>query len=544
MAGGGLNVTLFPSDTSARSPQRFRPRETSAVLLFESLLGLSLVAVLLLWASRHLAIPYPTLLALAGVLVAVLPFAPAVEIEPHLALVLFIAPALLDAGYDTSPRDLRRHWISLLSLAVLAVLATALAVAAVGWAWAGLPFAAALTLGAIVAPPDAAAANAVLSRLGLPRRSMMVLQGESLLNDATALLIFGAASAWAMSDGTSGGGLLGLALEAPGGVLLGLVIAWPYLRLQPYFAGTLSATVIEFTATFGVWLLADRLHVSPVLTVVTFAMAVARGAPVLQSARDRVQSTAVWSVVVFVLNVLAFLLMGLQARSILSKLEPEELWPALATAVLVLVVVVVVRIAWVMLSRLVVGPATARVEGLPEPPPWRASLLVSWCGMRGLLTLATAFALPADFPARDVVVLSAFSVVLGTLVVQGLTITPLMHLLRLENDGEMDEELAEARGALASTALEAAAREKEDVAQALRLRYSRTKQVASSPGDPLGSSDYDQACLRVVQAQRQCLHALRRSGRVADDVFHQLQEELDWAELDARPHHENELREA
>jgi CPA1 family monovalent cation:H+ antiporter len=514
------------------------------VLLFESLLGLLLVAVLLLWVSRHLPVPYPTLLALAGVLVALLPFAPAVEIEPHLALVLFIAPALLDAGYDTSPRDLRRHWVSLLSLAVLAVLATALAVALAGWAWAGLPFAAALTLGAIVAPPDAAAANAVLTRIGLPRRSMLVLQGESLLNDATALLVFGAASAWASAGGTSGTGLLELALAAPGGVLLGLAIAWPYLRLRPNFAGTLSATVLEFTTTFGAWLLADRLHVSPVLTVVTFAMAIARGISEHQPARDRVQSFAVWSLAVFVLNVLAFLLMGLQARSILGKLAPGEVWPALSIAALVLLVVILVRIGWVMLSRLVAGLAVAQARGVPEVPPWRVSFLVSWCGMPGLLTLATAFALPPDFPARNLIVLSAFSVVLGTLVLQGATITPLMRLLGIDSDRTLNEELAEARQTLASVAMEAAAREEPELARALRLRYARVKRVAASSGDPLGSSDYDQACLRVVQAQRHRLHALRQSGRIADDVYRRLEEELDWAELDARPHQDNELREA
>jgi CPA1 family monovalent cation:H+ antiporter len=513
------------------------------VLLFESLLVLLLVAVLLLWLSRHLPIPYPTLLALAGVAVALLPFAPAVEIEPHLALVLFIAPALLDAGYDTSPFALRRHWPSLLSLAVLAVLATALAVGLAGWAWAGLPFAAALTLGAIVAPPDAAAASAVLNRIGLPRHSLLVLQGESLLNDATALLIFGAASALATAGSTSAGHVLELVLEAPGGLLLGLAIAWPYMRLRTHFAGTLSATVIEFTATFGTWLLADRLHVSPVLAVVTFAMIIARAAPERQSARDRVQSYAVWSLAVFVLNVLAFLLMGLQARSILFRLAPEERWPALGTAALVLAVVILTRIGWVMFSRLVRGVAS-RVAGTEAPPSWQASLLVSWCGMRGLLTLATSFALPPDFPFRNIIVLSAFSVVLGTLVVQGLTITPLMRLLGIDADRSLNEDLAGARQALVATALEAAGREEGEVAGALRLRYQAASKVAASAEDPMGSSTYDQALLRVLQAQRQCLNAMRQSGRIANDVYERLEQELDWAELDARPHEENELREA
>jgi CPA1 family monovalent cation:H+ antiporter len=517
------------------------------MLLFESLLGLLLVAVLLLWLSRRLPIPHPTLLALAGVAVALLPFAPAVEIEPHLALALFIAPALLDAAYDTSPRALRRHWVPLVSLAVLAVLATALAVALTGSWLLGLPFAAALALGGIVAPPDAAASNAVLGRIGLPRRSMLVLQGESLLNDATALLIFGAATAWASGGGTTGIGLVELTLEAPGGVLLGLAIAWVYTRVRPNFAGTLSATVVEFVTTFGVWLLADRLHVSPVLAVVAFAMFIGHSVPSRQSARDRVQSYAVWSAAVFVLNVLAFLLMGLQARSILAHLGPGELGPALRLAAAVLGVVILVRVAWVLLYRLLADWAVRTLGAggwVPDRPPWRVSLLVSWCGMRGLLTLATAFALPPDFPARDPIVLAAFGVVLGTLVIQGLTITPLMRGLGIGADSTLDEELAGGRRALVATALQVAGQEEGEVAQALQLKYRAAERAITGDGGPLAPSAYDQAYLRVVQAQRDRLNTLRQSGEIADDVYQQLQEELDWAELDARPHEENELREA
>lgn len=514
--------------------------------LFESLLSLLLVAVLLLRASRWFSVPYPSLLALAGVGVAALPFDTDIAIEPHLVLALFIAPALLDSAYDTSPREIRRHWLPLTALAVVAVMITAATVAWVGWRFAGLPVAVALTLGAIVAPPDAAAANAVLARIGIPRRSQMLLQGESLLNDASALLIYGAAMAWAMGSGT-GTGLLQLGLAAPGGILFGFLLAYPYLWVHRQLAGTLSATVLEFTVTFGTWLVAERLSLSPVLAVVTFAMAIARHTPAQQPARDRVQSLATWSIVVFVLNVLAFLLMGLQARSLLEDLPSGEVAPAISFAIVVLVVVILVRLAWLAAYHVAtdllvhwLGPR----DWLPERPPWRLTLLIGWCGMRGLLTLATAFALPPDFPHRSSLVLAAFAVVLGTLVLQGLTITPLMRWMGVGTDQSLNEDIGAARQALLQTALKAIElEERADVAESLRTRYCAAVPIAESTDDPQGVTAYDRASLRVIAAQRECLEALRRDGRVADDVYRRLEEELDWAELDARPFAENELRE-
>ncbi|MDB6035807.1 MAG: sodium/hydrogen exchanger, partial [Verrucomicrobiales bacterium] len=289
--------------------------------LFESTLVLLLVAAALLQVSRRLKVPYPTMLALAGACVAALPWAPRIVIDPHLALVLFVAPALLDAAYDTAPRELRRNWLPLLSLVVVAVVLTTAAVAWAGWAMTGLPLAAAITLGAIVAPPDAVAVAAVLRQFNLPRRTMSILQGESLLNDAVALLIFGAAVSAATAPHWSVARSAPLLLIAvPGGVLAGLLLGKLALKLRPWVAGTLSSSIVEFGLTFGAWIIAEHLRLSPIITVVAFAMTVATHAPARQTSLDRIHSYSVWETAVFILNVLAFLLMGLQARIILSNL--------------------------------------------------------------------------------------------------------------------------------------------------------------------------------------------------------------------------------
>ena len=513
---------------------------------FEFLVLLLFVAALLLSGSSRFGVPYPTLLSLVGVGVALTPFAPDIGIDPKLALAVFIAPALLDAAFDTSPRELKKLWAPLLALAVGAVVMTATVVALLGWYWIGLPFAAAFALGAIVAPPDAAASTAILNQARFSRRSTLVLQGESLLNDASALLLFGLATA-AVTGWHEEREVWTLALAAPGGILIGLALSWAYSKFARIFSGTHSATIVEFTGTFGVWIIAERLHMSPVLAVVSFAMLTAHNAPSRQSARDRVQSYAVWAAAVFILNVIAFLLMGTQVRAILGALSPSVLPRALGFAAVVVVAVIVVRLVCVLGYRALTGWLWKRFQPgwLTEPPPWKLSVLVSWCGMRGLLTLATSFALPADFPGRDYIVLAAFAVVLGTLVLQGLTLRPLMRLFGAEAPAsELAGELGDARRVMLDAGLEAAAREPDDVARMLRTKLEAARDISRSDDDPQGATPFDAGLAHVVHAQRRRLNAMRQDGTVAEDVFDRLQEELDWLELAARPNREIEVREA
>ncbi len=505
------------------------------MLLFESTLVLLTVAVVLLYAAQRLHVPYPAMLALAGGLVATLPWAPHIGIEPHLALALFVAPAVMDTAFDMPPRELRRIWVPLTSLVFVLVVLTALAVAWVGVAMAGLPMAAALALGAIVAPPDAAAAGAVLQEFKLPRRTMAVLQGESLLNDATALLIFGAAVAAAVApDSPWSMSLPRLLVAVPGGALVGALLGLLSVRLAHKWEGTLSAIIVQFLMTYGTWILADRLQFSPIVAVVALAAVIARYLPARTRARDRVNSYAVWAVVVFVLNVLAFLLMGLQARAILLALEGDGLWHALKFAGAVLAVVIGVRFAWVMLYGFILRRLRAFIDRRAPTftiPPARIGVLVSWCGMRGLVTLATAFALPPHFPGRDLIVLSAFTVVLGTLVVQGLTIRPLIALLRIAPDDSLEQDVSRARAAMLDSALAALKDQRGDAAAAVRAEYAAVRAASADPSLP--PVEYGRMRMLAIANERKLLADWRREGRIDDDAYHLLEEELDRAELEA-----------
>jgi CPA1 family monovalent cation:H+ antiporter len=505
----------------------------TSVQLFEVTLLLLAAAVVLMVVARHLRVPYPSLLALVGGCVAALPFAPRLNIEPRLALALFVAPAVLDSAFELPPRELLRNWVPLLSLAVMLVLATTAAVAWVGVEFGALPLAAALALGAIVAPPDAAAATAVLRDFELPRRAMVILQGESLLNDAVALLAFGIAVSVAMTPGVALAPMLPRLLVAvPGGALLGVVVGAFSTRLQRYIAGTLSAIIAQFLVTFGTWILADHLELSPIMAVVGLAAFVARRMPERTNARDRINSNAVWVAVIFVLNVLAFLMMGLQARVILTKLQGVMLIDALKFAGLVLATVILVRFAWIMAYGGIVRRFRTRGRWATGGvvPPVGVTILVSWCGMRGLVTLATALALPPQFPQRDVIVLSAFTVVLGTLIIQGFTIRPLIAGLRIAKDNSLDEDVACTRNAMLVAALEAIRDETGPIADEVRGEFNAARQSSIDRTRP--TTSYDSLRRRGLAAQRRLLNDWRNDGRIPDDVYHHLEDELDRTELD------------
>jgi monovalent cation/hydrogen antiporter len=511
---------------------------------FESLVLLLLAAILLLQVSRRMGLPYPAMLALAGVGLALVPGVPAITLDPHTALALFIAPVLVDAAFDFPVVAVWRLWRPLFALAVVAVVLTAGTVAALGVAVAGLPFYAALALGAVVAPPDAAAATAVLSSVRMPRRAVAVLKGESLLNDAMALLLFNAAVLLSTRGGVDGAVALELGIAAPGGILLGIVLARFYRRFLRFVQGTLGGNLLEFVGAFSVWLLAERLHLSAVLCVVAFAMTLARGANMSTPPRMRVHSFAVWTSVTFLLNVLAFLLMGMQARAIVGGMDADRLVEAARFAALVVAAVIVVRIGWVLAyNRLALRFAALRGEF--EPASARQGLLVGWAGMRGLVTLATAFALPGDFPQRDLIVLTAFAVVLATLVVQGLTLAPLVRLLRLDG-GEDADELDRARAELAGVGLETLAGEGagEGAAEAQLVRDGLILQRAAADGsDPERLKRKRMFGTRALAAQRERLQVLREEDRIGAEAYLVLQEELDFHELAMASEADREIEE-
>jgi NhaP-type Na+/H+ or K+/H+ antiporter len=500
------------------------------VTFFESLLVLLLAAIILLQVARRLSLPYPAMLAAAGVAVALIPGAPAISFAPGTALPLFIAPALFDAAFDFPPGAARRFWAPLIALAIFAVLATSAAVAWVGWAFIGLPIAAAVALGAIVAPPDAAAATAMLTAVSIPRSTEMVLKGESLFNDATALLLFGVALAVQANGSFNPAVSLRLALAIPGGLLFGVVCALVVRRVNRFFVGTLGGNILQFVIAYLVWISAEHLRLSAVLCTIAFAMTAARSSDLTSSARMRVHSYAVWSSVVFGLNVFAFLLMGMQARTIVAQMSVPRFREALTFAGLVVLTVVVVRLLVIIgYNRCIVY--WCRWRGRPEPATLGQAILVGWSGMRGFVTLATAFALPASFPQRDLVVLTAFSVVLGTLVLQGLTLAPLIRWLKLNSNDVLKQELMAARTGLASAAL--ATLQSESGPEVENLRYSyMIERAAIENATHCGSLERRRRLgLAAIAAERDELERLRGEDRVGANAYLLLQEQLDWNEL-------------
>ena len=282
----------------------------------EQLLGLFVAAVILAAVARRVGAPYPVFLALGGALLAFVPGAPSFTVPPELALALFVAPVLLDAAYDASLRDLRDNWAPVTGLVVFAVGLTTAAVAVVARTLIpAMPWAPAIALGAVVAPPDAVAATAVLRPLRPPHRILTILEGESLLNDASALLIYRLAVGAVAANGFS------IAAVAPtfllavaGSVVVGPALGWLVLRLMERVQHVPTAIILQFVSTFGVWMLAERIGLSGVLTMVCYAMTVARTAPERTPARIRIPTYAVWETVVFALNILAFIFIGLQIR--------------------------------------------------------------------------------------------------------------------------------------------------------------------------------------------------------------------------------------
>jgi CPA1 family monovalent cation:H+ antiporter len=478
-------------------------------------------------------------LAIGGALLAFVPGAPSFSVPPELALALFVAPILLDAAYDASPRDLRDNWVPVTGLVVVAVGLTTIVVAVVARALLpDLPWTPAIALGAVVAPPDAAAATAVLRHLKPPHRILTILEGESLLNDASALLIYrlavGAVAANEFSVGAIAPTFL---LAVVGSVTVGPVLGWLFLRLSSRVQDVPTAIILQFVTTFGVWILADRMGLSGVLTMVCYAITVARTAPELTPARIRIPSYAVWETVVFVLNALAFIFIGLQIRPILASLEPAVRGRYVAVAVAVLVTVILVRIAWHMSFNAVIRWRERRFGFRPPRPMLRptvgSGLVISWSGMRGIVTLAAALALPGAFPFRDLIVLTAFFVVLGTLAIQGLTLGPLLRALDLHDDDPVGQEVAAARERALRAGLAALEHDRSRAAEAVRQEFTAHL-------GPVDAKAEDKEVKRFVhrdvhrgalQAARQAVLDMRASEEIGDDSFHRVEEELDWIEM-------------
>jgi monovalent cation/hydrogen antiporter len=512
------------------------------LITFEWIIGLLLGAVVLSALARRIKVPYPTFLAVGGALLAFAPNAPSWTLEPDLALALFVAPVLLDAAFDTSLRDLRNNWLPVSALVVIAVGVTTAAVTLLARGLRpDMPWSAAIALGAIVAPPDAVAAVAILRQVNLPYRMLKILEGESLLNDASALLIYRiAVGAAAVHHFRWSAFAPQVVLALAGSLVAGYLFARISLFLTRRITEAPSAIITQFAGTFMAWIIAERSGLSGILTIVVYAITLARTAPAWMPARLRVPTYAVWETVVFVLNVLAFMLVGMQLRPIWSGLDDVVRVEYCTFAACVLAAVIIVRIAWVMIYgatlRTLITRGLLRPKNMPAPTV-KGGIVVSWCGMRGIVTLAAAFALPEGFPFRDLILLTAFAVVLGSLVIQGLTLRPLIMALRLQEDNPVAIEAALARAVAYRAALDEIDGDPSEEAEILRLEYrALLVRGDNSPDGGVASGELpaDPLRRRAIRAARQSILTLRRSEEIGDDAFHQIEEELDRAELSAQ----------
>jgi Na+/H+ antiporter len=512
--------------------------------VFEIVIALLLGGAGLAAIARRMATPYPALVAVAGAGLALVPRVPTLVLDPELALALFVAPVLLDAAFDASQRDLRANWRTVTSLALGAVALTIAVVAVVTKTLVPeMSWAAAIALGAIVAPPDAAAATAVLKQLRPPHRLLVILEGESLFNDASALLVYRLAVGATLTGMLSGWSVIPMLLVVTiGSFVLGIVLSRVILLVNTHIEDMATAVIVQFCGTFAVWMLAERLHLSGILTMVVFAMAVSRRAQEVTPARLRVPSYAVWEVAVFVLNVLAFILVGFQLRMIVSRLQRAEWIEYTWVAAAVCAATILARIAWVL--------GAAKVsrwwcrdrhdEGIALSP--RGAMVVAWCGMRGTVTLAAALALPTRFPHRDLILFTAFAVVLGTLVVQGMTLRPLINRLQLKDDGQVEREVRLARVETLRAALEACATcAGAETAELVLRRYEVLLRRAEAELESgLSTQDAEEATFladaEVIRAatsgKRRRLSKLRDDGTIGDAAFQRIEQELDWEELD------------
>jgi monovalent cation/hydrogen antiporter len=508
----------------------------------EQLLGLFVAAVLLAGAARRVGAPYPVFLAIGGALLAFVPEAPSFTLPPELMLALFVAPVLLDAAYDASLRDLRDNWLPVASLAIVAVALTTIAVAVIiRTLIPSMPWAPAIVLGAVVAPPDAVAATAVLRPLQPPHRILTILEGESLLNDASALLIY------RLAVGAVAAGGFSLSAVAPtfllaiaGSVVIGPALGWVMLRVLGRVQHVPTSIILQFVTTVGVWLLAEQLGLSAVLTMVCFAVTMARTAPARTPARARIPSYAVWETAVFALNILAFIIIGLQLRPILEGLDAARRSRYLMAAGVTLLTVILVRIAWHMSFNAVIRWRDRRFGFNPPRPMLRptvkSGVLIAWAGMRGIVSLAAALALPPAFPFRDLILLTAFVVVIGTLIIQGLTLKPLLRALDLHDDDPVGRELRAARERALRAGLASVAH--VDSLSAVAVRQELQEHLSHRAEDtetPEATRVHNDLRRGALQAAREAVLAMRNNDEIGDDAFHRMEEELDWLEMAAGP---------
>ncbi|MEU2429431.1 Na+/H+ antiporter [Streptomyces sp. NPDC007861] len=521
------------------------------------LIALIAASAVIAGVARRTAVPAPLLLVAAGLIASYVPGVPAYTLDPHIVLPLVLPPLLHLAALDSSYLDLRAN---IRPVALLSVGYVLFATFAVGWLAyllvPDLPLTAALVLGAVVAPPDAVAATAIARRLGLPHRITTILQGESLVNDATAITAYRVALAAVVGEGVSWlGGIGEFLLAAVGGVAVGLVLMVPIHWLRTHLRDALLQNTLSLLIPFVAYAAAERVHASGVLAVVVVALFLGHRAWQVDFA-TRLQEAAVWKMVAFILESAVFALIGLQLPHVVRGLGAYGTGQAAWYAAGVFVAVVVVRYIWVFPATFLPRWLSRRIRAREPGVNWRTPVIVGWAGMRGVVSLAIAFSIPLTvhggepFPARNLVLFLTFTTVIGTLVVQGLTLPALIRVLKLPQPDPQELTLAEAQ---AQSQASSAAEERletllADERNALpgplvdRLRTA-LEHRRNAPWERLGavnpltgeSADaiYRRLAREMIAAEREVFVRLRDERRIDDEMMRTLLRRLDLEEAAA-----------
>ncbi len=521
---------------------------TTLSLLF----GLLVAIVILATLATRLNIPYAILLVIGGLVLGFIPGLPNIAFNPELILALFLPPLIYASAWLTSWREFRTSLRPILQLSLGLVLITTLAIAVVAHMLANLPWPVAFVLGAVISPTDAVAASATAKNLGLPRRIMTVIEGESMVNDATGLVVYRFAVVAVLTGSFSlwQAGLQFL-IVGLGGLLVGLVIAWPIAWLHRHLDDAAIEITITLLTPYAAYLVANAFQVSGVLAVLSAGLFLSRQSSRFFSSNTRLQANAVWNVLVFLLNGLLFLLIGLQLRGIVVSSANYSLLTLIWQALLISLAVIVVRFLWIFsatsLLRLVRIRSSVRDPSLNA----RFSTIIAWVGMRGGLSLAAALALPLSqgggvlFPQRDLVIFFTFGVILVTLLGQGLSLGPLIQRLGLKQDGSLEREhalahLAAGRAALGrldELATQAHDSQDQEVVVHLRSHYTQKVEGLTKVLDGMGDERFEDLApsgqrmrQEVLVAERMAVIRLRDQGRIDDETLRLVEQELNLEE--------------
>lgn len=533
----------------------------------EIIIGLLVAVAVLATLATRIRIPYPILLVVGGSVLGFVPGLPRVRLDPELVFLLFLPPLLYVSALFTSWRDFRANVRAISLLAFGLVLMTTVVVAAVAHAVIGLSWPAAFVLGAIISPTDAIAATAIAQRLGVPGRIVTILEGESLINDATGIVAYRVAVAAVVTGAFSlwEAGLQ-FVVGAAGGIAVGFAVGWLVVWTRRHVSEDPSVqNVVSLLTPFVAYLAAEELphgmwvglsdlfgtpenlHFSGVLAVVTTGLYLGRKSPTITSSGTRLQGFATWELITFLLNGLIFVLIGLQLGNVVGELDRYTVGELVLYGALVSLTVILVRVLWVFPATYLPRKVSRRLRERDPSPSWRNVSVIAWTGMRGVISLAAALALPLEgsggpFQERDLIVFLTFCVILATLVVQGLSLPFLIRLLGLEDDHIGEEEEAHGRIKVADAALERLEQlrveewVRDDTAERVEglYNYRRNRFASRVDGDPDGveerSAAYQRLMVELLLAQRQRLIRLRDDGQIGDEVMHRIERDLDLEE--------------